>query len=299
MKTSQFTAIALVALFLFSAAKPKEKEVFKPLPKTIKNNFAYIPSGEVSMDGKLFDTQSFFISTTEVSHSHYNEFLADLKAKGAIDKLEIAAVKNTNWGELNEFWKPMEELYHSHPAYDNYPVVNVSYEAATLYCKWLTDKYNLMYPDLVFTVRLPQRTEWVKAAKTINNSTYAWGGPYLKNDKGMNLCNYKKMGAENITYNEKTKEYEVVPIQYRFNGQINVNNQANFHYMTAPVLSYYPNEKGIYNMNGNVAEITADRYNCGGSWKSTGYDVRNESYQDYDTENPYTGFRVVMTYVKK
>jgi hypothetical protein len=55
-------------------------------------------------------------------------------------------------------------LYHSHPGYDLYPAVNISAEAANLYCAWLTEKYNEK-PNGKFkkvTFRIPTEKEWKK-----------------------------------------------------------------------------------------------------------------------------------------
>ena len=68
--------------------------------------------------------------------------------------------------------------------------------------------------------------------------------------------------------------------------------------IVAPSESYWPNEYGIYNLNGNVAEMIAeDGIAVGGSWQNTGYDVRIESKNTYTNPNPLTGFRVVMTFI--
>jgi formylglycine-generating enzyme required for sulfatase activity len=66
--------------------------------------------------------------------------------------------------------------------------------------------------------------------------------------------------------------------------------------LTAPVRSYWPNDYGIYNMNGNVAEMVADKdIVAGGSWNDTGYDVRNKSEKPYKGAARTIGFRVVAT----
>jgi formylglycine-generating enzyme required for sulfatase activity len=69
--------------------------------------------------------------------------------------------------------------------------------------------------------------------------------------------------------------------------------------VTAPVNSYAPNALGIYNLNGNVAEMTSEALACGGSWSSPGYDVRNESTVSLEGATPTIGFRPVLTFSPK
>jgi hypothetical protein len=53
-------------------------------------------------------------------------------------------------------------------------------------------------------------------------------------------------------------------------------------------------------MNGNVAEMLADSDQAaGGSWRSPGYDIRNESLMPYDDASPEVGFRPIAVLVKK
>jgi formylglycine-generating enzyme required for sulfatase activity len=66
--------------------------------------------------------------------------------------------------------------------------------------------------------------------------------------------------------------------------------------VTAPVKSYWPNAFGVYNLNGNVAEMIAEKgIALGGSWRDTGYDVRSSSETTYKEPSPSIGFRMVLT----
>jgi formylglycine-generating enzyme required for sulfatase activity len=73
---------------------------------------------------------------------------------------------------------------------------------------------------------------------------------------------------------------------------------GDFADITAPVKSYWPNGYGLYNVNGNVAEMIADKeIVAGGSWNDPGYDVRNESVKPYKGAARNVGFRIVATVV--
>jgi formylglycine-generating enzyme required for sulfatase activity len=72
----------------------------------------------------------------------------------------------TKWAKEEGTSNPMVKFYHSHPSYDNFPVVTVTYESAVNYCKWLTGINNSdpkrKFKKVIF--RLPSEEEWVYAA---------------------------------------------------------------------------------------------------------------------------------------
>jgi formylglycine-generating enzyme required for sulfatase activity len=68
-------------------------------------------------------------------------------------------------------------------AYDNYPVVNITQEAAQTYCNWLTANYKTsdlgLQDHMQIGFKLPTRTDWLHAASGGKTGPYAWGGPLL------------------------------------------------------------------------------------------------------------------------
>ncbi len=53
-------------------------------------------------------------------------------------------------------------------------------------------------------------------------------------------------------------------------------------------------------MNGNAAEMIVDSdMAAGGSWRSPGYDIRNESLMSFKEASPEVGFRPIAILTKK
>jgi formylglycine-generating enzyme required for sulfatase activity len=220
-----------------------------------------------------------------------------LKKKGELEKLQIANIDsmlwNTSFGWENNGFK---DYYHNHPAYNDYPVVNITKEAAELYCEWLTEKYRVASGgELSLKFRIPTRAEWMRAARGNDHSNvYSWEGPYLRNDKGTVMANHLQIGTQNLTRNAESGEIELVEKSQRIYPTI-LQSQAD---VTAPARSYWPNQFGFYNMNGNVAEMISDGDQAvGGDWHSPGFDIRNESVKEFKEAHPTVGFRVVTSHL--
>jgi formylglycine-generating enzyme required for sulfatase activity len=284
--------VSIVFLLLLGSAGTTEKEF--SYSKALTKSYVLVPSGTAIVNGDSVTVQSFYMYNKEVTNFNYLEFLYDLKSHGETELLKIAQVDSNRWNMLNSYNQAYVTYYHSHPAYKEYPVVNVSHEAALLYCKWLGEKYDEKFGTKgKFKFRLPERAEYIRAARGDSKASYAWKTNSLRNEKGQILCNFTQLGSEDIHRNTETGKYEIVIAtrEYWDNG---------FADILAPSESYWPNEFKIYNLNGNAAEMIAEKgIAMGGSWKNTGYDVRVESEQNYSEPNPWTGFRVVMTVVNK
>jgi gliding motility-associated lipoprotein GldJ len=88
---------------------------------------------------------SFYMDETEVRNIDYREYLYWLSYVYASDYrfLYREALPDTLvWRERLAYNEPMVELYLRHPAYEQYPVVGVSWVQATKYCEWRTDRVN-------------------------------------------------------------------------------------------------------------------------------------------------------------
>lgn len=215
---------------------------------------------------------------TEVSNIEYRGFLENLK-RSRNDKLyNLSMYDSSQWNVKfkAEFNEPMTQNYHWHPAYDEYPIVNITHEAAIEYCKWLTTQYNSQrkrkYMQVVF--RLPTKAEWrLIAIPGGASDKTCFKDDKVTNEKGCFLANLKVADGD-----------------YFSDGA--------FH--TAKVGSYLPNEKGFFCTMGNVAEMIAQKGIAkGGSWYNTFDESKFDKSQKYEGPDPGVGFRVLMEVIQE
>lgn len=228
---------------------------------------------------------NLFFDEAELSNFAWLEYLSWIEhTSGKLSNEYKKALPDTTiWNtELNTN-EPYVAFYLRHPAYRNYPVVGISYEQAVAYCKWRTDRVKERFEVLKqkdkkgiypknFEYRLPTEEEWESFAKV-----------------GYSLKTLKKLESKyegKIRYNFKTEKDGNMGVA----GEL--NNNAD---ITAPILSYWPNKYGIYNLIGNVAEMTATKGIAkGGAWVHTEKEVGVEKDFKYTGANKWLGFRCVF-----
>lgn len=280
--------LLLAVLSCLSFTFKKKKKLKQP------EHYEFVPSGSYKLDGEVVSCHAMWVQDHETTNYEYRTFLNQLKKEGRMDDYKKCYPDTTAWNNYGGFMNGMVDFYFWHPSYNDYPVVNISKEAAMMYCDYLTDEFKKIYGDLVTPVRLPQKREWIYAAKgDLELSPYPWGGPYTQNAQGQYLANYRTVGDHNIT----TKNGEPMVVA---DSLYSFSSTALEAFITAPIKSYNPNGYGLFDMSGNVAEMVADEdVAMGGHWKSTGYDIRVTSQINFENANPFVGFRPVMNYLSE
>ncbi|MBO7445623.1 MAG: SUMF1/EgtB/PvdO family nonheme iron enzyme [Bacteroidales bacterium] len=278
MRRLTLTILWAAALVAAWAQKPDKKTA--KLEKQLVGTFVEIPGAHFLTHNAEGDTMwvtlaPFRMLETEVTNASYNLFLDDLKAQGRMADYEKAKIDTARTIIVTH--------YFSHPALPPlppYPVSCISHEGAMLFCRWLTEK---MGGD-EWEYTLPTTDQWKHAAHGgLINNTYPIGGPYLTNRNGEPLYNFLRVGDENIT--KQDGKYVVVINNGPFHLCDNLPDIAKSH---------YPNNYGLYNMSGNVAEMVYERgIAYGGSYLDPGYDIRIDSEKRYDGPSPLIGFRVI------
>lgn len=96
---------------------------------------------------KRVTVNSFFIDETEVSNLHYREYVYWVNRVMGDQYPEVVDMIRPDtlvWRDELSYNEPQVENYFSYPAYNEYPVVGVSWEQARDFAKWRSDRVNEM-----------------------------------------------------------------------------------------------------------------------------------------------------------
>lgn len=186
-------------------------------------------SNEMLRDIQL--NRPFYLSYTEVTNNQFRQFDPE-HTSGTIQGLT-----------LNN---------------ESQPAVRVSWTQAALFCNWLSEQeglpvfYQVDGEDVVGInpdstgYRLPTEAEWAWTARTDgsgNTLKYPWG--------------------DQLPPAENSGNFADVTVR-AFLGEV-MFDYDDGHFATAPVASFNPNNYGIYDLAGNVAEWVHDYYGSAGS----------------------------------
>lgn len=263
------------------------------LPKEFKKQFSFVPSGMVEVGNETLSVQAFYMQNYEVTNKEYNQFLKWLKENGTKEQQELAKTQNKNWkNEFDNDFLPFSKEYHINPAYENYPVVNITHEGAKLYCQYLESQINKNLKSGSVKVRLPKHAEFIRAgAGDSLGAIYSWQDYYVRNPDGNFRANFTRIPQAGLT-KDKNGNLISKPV-------LNKSNKGENYDLTAPSKSYWASDLGFYNLNGNVAEMIDEKgIAVGGSWLDLGYDIRLQSRKNYDKASCEVGFRPVFSVVE-
>ncbi len=223
--------------------------------------FVFVPMCSIEYENKTIGIQAFYISETEVTNKQYQEFLDALIANGETEKYNTAKIQNDNWGKVDI--SSTKDYVKTYTDNADLPVVNITREGAELYCQWISKQLQDQGKLANTKVRLPMKIEWIAAAKAGNASYQYSFGNKCENEKGEFMVRFKENSS--VSGPAKAK-------------------------------SFSPNDYNLYNMSGNVAEMTSEGVSMGGSWNSDLEGIKIES-ETAISQDPMTGFRPILTYI--
>lgn len=283
--------------------------------------------------GKLYAMEA------EVTNEQYNLFLASLQEQGkhvlrkkcdydlsSYDKASQAFFHRyvTQYRERGKYKDSVNVTHIGPHSWSDYPAVNVSFEGAQEYCKWLTDQYNSYTGRKKFRkvqFRLPTLKEWQIAALG-DDKFQTWEleenrVDVLVSDDSLEMTPRKgtrrsiRVGNDVLYPWYGSYYYRRSPQNHK--GCFLANFRIDFTEtpcpanlpaydgwsMMARTTSYFPNNIGLYDVIGNVSEMVAEKGKaCGGSWDELPSKSTIHSVKEYTRPDATIGFRVFMEVVE-
>jgi formylglycine-generating enzyme required for sulfatase activity len=270
---------------------------------------------------------------SETTNLEYNQFLLSLEGD---DRKKYGFDLTGHKKSVKEFYQRYHQLSKDKPArrqiknkdsttvanHNDYPAVNISHDGAVEYCKWLTEEYNSSPKKKKFKkvlFRLPTLDEWQVAAlgdpkfqswKLLDNTVEVI---ITKDTSDMFKGPRKKMKVDDTILYPWYRVYFMRSRVYNqfgcYLGNFNIKVDRNCpsralaydgFTMTNFVRAYFPNDIGLYDVVGNVAEmIDVDGKACGGSWNEAPEKSTIQSVKNYNGPDETVGFRVFMEVVEK
>lgn len=298
-------------ILVFCSAK------YKPVllsEKTLEAELKFLPAGDFySLDFSAdslrpkknkVSVSAFHIWPYEISNGLYRQYVLALKNSGDSIRAISALPDSTVWLNRESMNQPYVTYYYTHPAYNDYPVIGVTYDQCILFCQWLSEKYNTYanrkYKKVQFD--LPSEIEWMYAAASMEqNYYYPWPGPYLLNSNGDHLANYTGISQASLieVLKDGKRSFQYIGSDEALSDYF---AGADGRDVVAPVKSYWPSKFGLYCMAGNAEEFVKEKgITKGGSWRDTGYYLKITSRQKYNSEKSQSaerGFRFVMRVIE-
>lgn len=302
----------------------------KEITNSIKMKLVLVPAGEFKMgtsepdddlnkafpdaakqDKEKFDderprhkvriTKDFYLGISNVTLSQFREFVNDTHYRTEAEKDEKGGAgydpddKDDPLGDSPDYtWRRW-----GFDQGDEHPVVNVSWNDAVEFCKWLSKKEGKTY-------RLPTEAEFEYACRAGTTTRYYNGDDPEGLAKVANVLDESSLDKIGGKFKED-------------NAKAALKADDGFPF-TAPICQFKPNAFGLYDMHGNAATWCSDWYSeeyytnapsvsedptgpangmlrifRGGSWNSDPVDCRSAS-RDADEPSSRSfdvGFRVV------
>ena len=250
----------------FSQTKEPPKKLAVDLGKGVKMELVLIPAGEFKMGSgesaeataaffkknygmdylkagffkdehpqhRVRITKPFYLGTYHVTRGQFRQFVKDSGYKTDAEKAKPPGAEGWD-AEKKDFAFSKDYSWRNagFEQTDEHPVVNVSWNDAVAFCRWLSKKEGKTY-------RLPTEAEWEYACRAGTTSRYYSG------DDPETLA--KVANVADATAKAKFPDWKWTI------------KASDGYVFTAPVGQFKPNAFGLYDMHGNAWQWCADWY---------------------------------------
>ena len=271
---------------------------------------------------------NIYASQHEVTNAEFTAFLNHLEETNQIEQFKKSGFDLSGYDQatrafferyqtasrIRRYGKSKDELSSG-----DFPAVNISHEAAIAYCDWLTEQYNGNTKRKKFKkvkFRLPTLNEWqISAIGYTRFQSWVPGENTVEvfvPDDTTTMGGVGKKTSMKVTKDmyypwSRSFNYMKKPMNHLgcFLGNFKVEKVAkpcpvnppayDGFVMMAPVECYFPNDMGLYDVVGNVAEMVSEKGKaCGGSWNDVPFESTVFSVKPYTRPESTVGFRVFM-----
>jgi formylglycine-generating enzyme required for sulfatase activity len=259
----------VIVLFLLCASNCKTNLIYKTADiedkQGVRTKRQFFTVNRINF---LQINKTLYAAELELTNDKYKEFLGEIIISNP-EKYDLCKIDTSVWIKHFAEYGLLASKYSENKKFSDYPVVGISWFAANEYCKWLTEIAETELKSLKCQIRLPTETEW----------------------KSM-IANPDPLGFDVPCPNG----YDTTVNMFCFNHYVldSAKEAKDGGYFPVMVNSYWPNAFGIFNLHGNVAEMTSDKTICkGGGWNDSFNDCSLFTRKYYPLPSAEVGVRLV------
>jgi len=209
---------------------------------------------------KVRITRDFYLAAYPVTIAEFRAFVKD---SGYQTEAEAGGKGAVGFDAAIQWLAPKKEYTWKNPGFeqgDDHPVVCVSWNDASAFCKWLSQKEGKMY-------RLPTEAEFEYACRAGTTTRFSSG------DKDESLKDVANLADEALLA-KADKKIVAMNAAPKGNTSAGIATWNDGYAFTSPVGKFKPNPWGLYDMHGNVwtwcSDWSVNRYQEGPQDDPTG-----------------------------
>lgn len=268
--------------YVKGAIKVNDRLMVSEAEVTMKDWLMYMSHASLEMDVPLSQIMPDTLRMHPRTREYVRLFLKNLNTEND-NNIELMYISFNNIREEILIPYPKSLKNKSLFFFENIPVTGITHQQAQQYCQWLTDQYNSLITSgqkMKVNIRLPSKEEWENFVRDGLSENMKRNNLFDSVSKdGCFLYNYK--------FGKDCKGYDAWMKKYGTRGIMMVRE-------------FFPNNMGIYNLFGNVAEMVEEQGIAkGGHYDLWARQCALDKNQNYSQPEPWLGFRWVAEVVLK